>query len=224
MLSSMVIPSSSPLRLTLALHIHLERCSPRRAICGLHHRVDAFDGEHGVQVVERAEGGQIAARCRRARAGCLEAAHQLEQRFGSVAEIPADLSAQRRSSDALRADLGSRHAGPPFAAWGLIGTASAVASIGTRLPVHRVVAAFPGQPIPACSSLQDIVSRISEQPVVAVIAGQPIATRTTAYDIIAAEAEDRVVSGQAMDDIIARGPEDRVAVAVPDNGRRQSVT
>jgi hypothetical protein len=51
---------------------------------------------------------------------------------------------------------GSGHAGPPFAACGLIGTASAVASIGTRLPIHRVVAALPDQPIPACSSLQDM--------------------------------------------------------------------
>jgi hypothetical protein len=118
---------------------------------------------------------------------------------------------------------GSGHAGRPFAACGLIGTASAVASIGTRLPGHRVVAALPEQPIPACSSLQDIVSRTSEQLVVAAIAVQLIATRTTANDIVAAEAEDRVVSGQAMDDIIARRPEDRVAVTVPDDDR-QSVT
>jgi hypothetical protein len=123
-----------------------------------------------------------------------------------------------------RTDLGSRHAGPPFAACGLIGTASAVASIGTRLPGHRVVAALPEQPIPACSSLQDIVSRTSEQLVVAAIAVQLIATRTTANDVVAAEAEDRVVSGQAMDDIIARGA-DKIIVAIgPDDGRRQSVT
>ena len=77
---------------------------------------------------------------------------------------------------------GSGHAGPPFAAYGLIGTASAVASIETRSPSHRVVAALPEQPIPACSSLQDIVSRTSEQLVVAAIAVQLIATRTTAND------------------------------------------
>jgi hypothetical protein len=46
------------------------------------------------------------------------------------------------------------------------------------LPVHRVVAALPGQPIPARPSLQDIVSRISEQLVVAAIAGQIIAMIT----------------------------------------------
>jgi len=120
-----------------------------------------------------------------------------------------------------RTELGSRHADPPFAACGLIGTASAVASIGTRLPGHRVVATLPEQPIPACSSLQDIVSRTSEQPVVAAIAVQLIATRTTANDVVAAEAEDRVVSGQAMDDIVARGA-DKIIVAIgPDDGRRQ---
>jgi len=83
------------------------------------------------------------------------------------------------------------------------------------LPVHRVVAVSPGQPIPACSSLQDIVSRVSEQLVVAAITGQLITTRTTANDVVAVEPGDRVVSGQAMDDIIARGAEDRVAVTVP---------
>jgi hypothetical protein len=55
---------------------------------------------------------------------------------------------------------------------------------------------LPEQPIPACSSLEDIVSRTSEQLVVAAIAVQLIATRTTANDVVAAEAEDRVVSVQ----------------------------
>ncbi len=55
------------------------------------------------------------------------------------------------------------------------------------MPVHRVVASLPGQPIPGCSSLQDIVSRISEQLVAAAIAGQLIATRTTANDVVAVD-------------------------------------